>query len=262
MLIRTALAALAFASAAPAQAQLHASDIILTVENNAIVTNSVVGPDLEPNRVFGIDLQLSGGFWAVANPGFDCDPGTFPTGSDNVFRFVDAVREWDGNDFDSYADEQMSIEFGPAGPVFTPVSPGGEVLGFGIPIQSNGGWHRHYDYYLEAPADPGVYLLSLVIENTSTGDETETFYIIFNRSMAEAELLAAIDFMQNSLVGCPANLNTDDTINAADLSILLSAFNSTPETANWNEIADLNGDNEVGPSDLSILLSVFGDGCP
>jgi hypothetical protein len=52
---------------------------------------------------------------------------------------------------------------------------------------------------------------------------------------------------------CPADLNLDGAVNAADLTILLAAW-GTPD-------ADLNGDGTTNAADLTILLAAWG-ACP
>ena len=53
---------------------------------------------------------------------------------------------------------------------------------------------------------------------------------------------------------CPADLNADGSVNAADLSALLAAWGGT------NAAADLDDSGSVGASDLAILLAAWG-GC-
>jgi len=57
---------------------------------------------------------------------------------------------------------------------------------------------------------------------------------------------------------CPGDINGDNAVNGADLSVLLSTFGQsvTPGTS-----GDLNGDGVVNGADLSVLLSTFGATC-
>jgi len=57
---------------------------------------------------------------------------------------------------------------------------------------------------------------------------------------------------------CPGDANSDQQVNGADLSILLSQFGSTvtPGTG-----ADFNGDGLVNGADLSTFLALFGTSC-
>jgi hypothetical protein len=50
----------------------------------------------------------------------------------------------------------------------------------------------------------------------------------------------------------PGDLNSDNTVNASDLSLLLTNYNTT------NSAADINGDGHVNVLDLSILLGHYG----
>jgi ABC-type transporter Mla MlaB component len=60
---------------------------------------------------------------------------------------------------------------------------------------------------------------------------------------------------------CQADLDFDGFIDARDLGILLSAWNSLPALQCNARSADLNGDGQVDSADLAILLSAWGP-CP
>jgi len=260
--MRTSHATAAFMTAvtlaAAAHAGLHAGDIILTIEEGAIATNAIGPEGAEAQRVFTVELSFIAGFWSAANPGFDTEPGTFTFGDAIGFVIEDAARQWDGADFDTIADSQISIEFGPAGPVFSPLTPDTDVVGFDIPVQSNGGWHKHYDYFLEAPANEGVYLLRMRLTHTGAFDDTEPFYLVFNQSQDEPIVSAAVEYVNDTLLTppCPTDLNGDGLTDTADLGILISAFGTSDPTA------DLNDDNIVDTADLGVLIGAFGDSCP
>jgi hypothetical protein len=53
----------------------------------------------------------------------------------------------------------------------------------------------------------------------------------------------------NTCGSVPSDVNNDGVVNAADLSLLLSAWGSAGGPA------DIDGDGTVGAADLSILLS-------
>ncbi len=57
---------------------------------------------------------------------------------------------------------------------------------------------------------------------------------------------------------CPGDVNGDDQVNGADLSVLLGAFGQSvsPGTS-----GDVNGDGQVDGADLSVLLGAFGTSC-
>lgn len=62
---------------------------------------------------------------------------------------------------------------------------------------------------------------------------------------------------------CPGDIDGDGFVNQSDLGILLSAFNSCPGDANYNEPAGLLGGDEcVTQADLGVLLANFGTECP
>ncbi len=55
---------------------------------------------------------------------------------------------------------------------------------------------------------------------------------------------------------CPADLDADGTIGAADLAMLLGVWGPCPKCPE-----DLDGDGAVGPFDLAVLLGAWGP-CP
>lgn len=57
---------------------------------------------------------------------------------------------------------------------------------------------------------------------------------------------------------CPGDANADQSVDGADLSVLLAQFGSsiTPNTS-----ADFNGDGQVNGADLSVMLAAFGNPC-
>jgi len=56
----------------------------------------------------------------------------------------------------------------------------------------------------------------------------------------------------------PGDLNSDGTVDYADVFIFLKAYGSTPDSPNWNPAADINDDNIVNYLDLQILLRFYG----
>ena len=57
---------------------------------------------------------------------------------------------------------------------------------------------------------------------------------------------------------CPGDTNGDNQVNGADLSVLLSQFNSSVTPGSG---ADFNGDGLVNGADLSVLLARFATSC-
>ena len=58
---------------------------------------------------------------------------------------------------------------------------------------------------------------------------------------------------------CPADANGDNVVDSADLSVLLSNFNTA--TGGGAAFGDFNGDGFVNSADLSVLLGSFGNNC-
>lgn len=252
------LAAIAALAAAPAcMAAVHAGDIILTLVGGAIVTNqSDIGTgQITPNvRAFrctfgGVVPDFS------TDPGFDCEPGTFPTPGELGFVILDAVRKWNGLNFDEVAEPVISIGFGPATPVYTPTAPWQSVPGFTIAVQPNGEWHRHLEYLIEsgAPAvPPGVYLLRMKLTSSVAG-ESLPFLMVWGENASDGVLDAAVAYARDTLInGRPGDLTGDGVVNSGDLAQLLGAWGSASLSA------DLTHDGVVGSSDLALLLGNWG----
>ena len=167
--------------------ETHGGDIELQVTNGQIITNQ---------RVYAAELgEIIPN--EVDEPGFDNLTGTFSSGSKIGFSILDSLREWNGTDFETIADETMSMTFGTSlGPVVTPEQPS-VVSGFGLSVSDEGEWHRHYDFVLNAPASAGVYLLQLQLSSDDTEvQETDPFFIVFNQNESELNHDAAIEFAE------------------------------------------------------------------
>jgi len=52
--------------------------------------------------------------------------------------------------------------------------------------------------------------------------------------------------------------NGNNGVNAADFSLLVAAYGSTPGSANWNEHCDYNRSNSVNAADFSLLVGSYG----
>jgi len=228
-MIITATILAATATASAAIAGVHGGDVILTVEDNAITTNLETTGGPVPTRVFESEFVDLAGFFTTDEPGFDNELGTFPTGTEIGFVITDAVRVWDGADFDTISASPISLEFSVLGPVTSPATPGAEVTGFTIPVQGDGAWHKHYDFFLEPPADQGIYLLSLRLTHTGALDDSQEFFIVFNQGMPEQDHEDAIAYAESLIEDntCPEDINGDGIVDTADLGLLISAFGQT-----------------------------------
>ncbi len=55
------------------------------------------------------------------------------------------------------------------------------------------------------------------------------------------------------------DLNGDRTVDIFDLAMVAAAFNSTPESPNWNQDADVNDDRNIDIFDLTVVALRFGE---
>lgn len=254
-----------FMIARAVSAQVDLGDVILGVQHGQIVTGSgVVGGVFQPTRVYAAE------FGAVVpdstdEPGFDCEPSTFPASSSNGFRILDVLRRWDGQGFDMQA--VPALEIGYVGQsVQTPSQPG-VVEGLVLPVGSNGQWHRHFDYTLLSPATPGVYLLTLSVFNTSPFfQESEPFWIVFGQEVDAGVLSAAVTWAQEHLPGPPAcsdiDFNNDGLVpDTQDISDFIEVFGGAPCPSADCDGIDFNGDG-LSPDveDIGDFLAVFAGG--
>lgn len=188
--MKTALA-IVLLSTAPAFAQLHGGDVQLDVVGDQIVTDARVYAaefgEIIPNE--------------VDEPGFDCLPGTFPSGSSIGFSILDSFRKWNGTDFDTIPTETVSLSFGTSlGPISSPSTPG-IVDGFDLNVASDGSWHRHYDFVLGSPASTGIYVLQMLLDSSDSAiAPTDPFFIVFNQNDSVLNHDAAIAFVESSLL--------------------------------------------------------------
>ncbi len=240
-----------------ASAQLHTGDIVLAVQESAIVTgagNPSQGT-FEERRVFG--ATLGNPFPNFTNsPGFDCLAGTFPTGSAVGFNLRDALLVWNGSSFEPTGGEVMQVSFLSA----SATSGQGFVAGFTIGVSGSGSWHNHLGFLLQqgnAPAiENGVYMLQMELFSTSASiDESKPFFMLFRRNASQADLDAATAYVTANLLdpSMPGDADGDGDVDFADLNIVLSEFNTTGQ----NLAGDLDGDGDVDFADLNLVLSNF-----
>jgi hypothetical protein len=237
------------ATAGAAGAQVHAGDIILRIENGAIRTGSLADPTI---RVFTTTLGEAAPDFA-SDPGFDCMPGTFPTGTRNGLRIRRVLRVWDGEDFDMIAPSLMNISFATLS--FDSPPEDRVVTGFTLSVGSNGQWHRHVDYTLLAPATPGVHLLDLEVFSTSAAiAASDPFWILFNQGRTSEEVQAAAAWVVANLVSptpCPADFNQDGGVDGGDVESFFISWEAGASSA------DVNADGGVDGSDVESFFTAW-----
>ncbi|MCA9285057.1 MAG: hypothetical protein KDA22_07580 [Phycisphaerales bacterium] len=213
------------AIAAPVLAQ-HPGDVFLSIEDGAMATGLVEpgGAVESPVLVFTGALGDSGFPAFTANPGFDCYAGTFDPSTKIGFNVLEPVQVWNGNGFDP-APESMTISFlslsVTTGPGFTP--------GFELAVQPNGGFHRHYNMFLNgvegASPGPGVYLL--VRELYSTDPDvlpSEPFYLLLGHEVSTEEIELAEAWLLESLAGSEEEPHFDIWLQADDGQVVTGAI--------------------------------------
>lgn len=254
-------------AATEAKAQVHLGDVILTAESGGIVTNRAEGLAYVPTRVFGTMLGESSANF-TDEPGFDCEPGTFPVPSSITFSIRKALRAWSGQDFNTIATSAMTLEFGP----LSRTTPASDVVvtGFALQVGSNGQWHRHLGYTLLDPAPAGTYLLELELAHSGGLMPSAPFWVVFDQQQEGANLRRAAAWVRGNLAGeCLADLDNgseqgvpDGGVDINDLLYFLTAFESGGLAA---DLDDGQGqglpDEGVDINDLLFFLSRFEGGC-
>ncbi|MFO0872798.1 MAG: GC-type dockerin domain-anchored protein [Phycisphaerales bacterium] len=252
--------AMATATIASRAAAVHLGDVFLAVDNGAIATGDIVSEDqIDLHvRVFKAKFGDSGFPGFTANPGFDCFAGTFQPGTKIGFDVLDALKVWNGLEFVATGGETMTISF-----LSLSVTTGaGPVPGFELAVQPNGGFHRHYNMFLNGvgggePAS-GVYLLERKLYSTDPAvGPSESFWFVLGHDASDAEIDAAYEYMLAKIAPapCPGDLDGNNAIDGADLGAMLAAWGTT------DAAADLNADGIVDGADLGALLSLWGAVC-
>ncbi len=195
----------------------HAGDIYLDLSQDGTEVLVGSGPGDFDEKVFAADLEqlLAGEPWETNEPGYDSShPGPFNTGHSMGFSILDALRQWDGNDFDTIASEQMEVGFLSLGET-TPTTADTTVQGFRLDIDPDGGWHKHLDYELPDGTASGVYLLKLQLElfdgpreSTSATQiaTSDPFYLVFGLGADENTHDAAIEYVEHEIVPEPTTI--------------------------------------------------------
>ncbi len=241
--------------------ELDPGDVGLIVENNKIVTGLVENNQIVERRIFVADLFPFFGFPFTANPGFDTRLNTLPPFSVTRLNMTDALRMWNGADFNDIAaldtgsgptPIRVEISFGSFA-VLSPISPGTLVNGPSFAVTSLGDLHVHPQHLFQSNLPDGLYLLTFEVENNAGLTTSDPFWFIYEWNSEPGELAAASQWVQQNLIDgvepIPGDLNNDNAVNGSDLLILLNDWGSTESDA------DINTDGIVDGTDLLLLLN-------
>lgn len=259
-MLRTTLFALAAAvTAMPALArQVHSGDVILAVQSGRIVTGSglVSQGAYAEHRLIGVTLGAQGVPAFASNPGYDCEPGTFPGGSAIGFNIRDRLWRWSGSVFTPTDGEVMQISSGPS----SRVSGTGFVAGFTLSVSANGQWHKHLGTLLlqgSAPSiEDGAYLLEMELFHSGAVATSKPYYLLFNQN-ASTSIMNASELFVRARILPPiqaGDTNGDGRVDFLDLNGVLSEFGVAGQ---WLT-GDVNRDGIVSFLDLNIVLGAFG----
>lgn len=235
----------------------HAGDVILQVQSGVITTHTWDGAIAADERVFVSILGTSFAAFA-SDPGFDCVAGTFPYPSKNGFDFLRAMRKWDGAAFIDVPPERIQVEYGPLGPVLTPMDDE-VVTGFAIAVGANGEWHRHLEYTLLDPASDGLYVMEMRIWSQAEGiGPSPSFWLVFNQNASVSEQAAAVAWVRRHLV-CPADYNGDGFVDIYDFTEFVTCFEGGECPQGMS--GDFNNDGFADVYDFTDFVSAFETGC-
>ncbi|MFG0293915.1 MAG: hypothetical protein ACF8MJ_12290 [Phycisphaerales bacterium JB050] len=264
-MLRTLAIAIALAPTALAQ---HADIDLSLGEDNDGTTRIVTGisdfqnpdqPIIRGVRVFSSTTGEGGIPGFTDDPGFNALEGELPAGALLGFDLVDALRIWNGNDFENLSDDPMRVSLFTISRL-TPDEAGGFTEGFDFAtIGSNGAVHSHINYRLEAPETPGIFLLTIQLRIDTPGIEPSLpVFIVFNNNADPEQAETAAAYLEALLEPetCPADVTGDNAVNLADLNLVLAHFGQTTTDG------DTNDDGQVDLADLNTVLAAFGQTCP
>ncbi len=264
-------------AASTGEAQVHATDVILQVQNGRIVTGRVDnGVTDAPRYVFLGTLGDTGVPGGTANPGFDSENGTFAPQQLVGITVRKALRIWNGSGF--------SLISGGPNPVTTMrlvrnstavstpnVDPSSGTLGPDLTLgQSNslGRLHQHPAYLLQGGTAPGIYMLEVQawMGDASTG-VSDPICLLFNQNSAQTDVDAAFNWAEANFhspppPACFANCDGSTgspTLTAADFTCFLTKFRAGDPYANCD---GSTGSPTLTAADFTCFLASFRAGCP
>lgn len=258
--------------------QLHASDIVLTVEQGSIRTNAIESGTglVVPARVF---LGTFGEFDFANDPGFDSRPGTFAAGSRIGFDLLGPAEVWNGSGFAVQAGSpRIRARFG-AQERLTAVTAGEIVPGFGISVSSSGEFHRHVGFTLLSqavppaePAESGVYLMRLRLWSNQAGvGQSEALYLVWNQGVDELVHRAAAQSVIDAInpPSCPGDVGgeggaegSDGVLDNNDFIVYIGWFFGADARADvGSEGAAESSDGNFDNNDFVVFINRFFAGC-
>jgi subtilisin family serine protease len=161
-------------------------------------------------------------------------------------------------------------------PTITDISVLGQKLAWARKIQLNSQARYNFTISVPADADFDLYLYNstgttygepAIVANSTiatTGGNEQiiitppydgTYYLVVKRATTTT---GTGTFTLRSTAIIPGDINSDLTVNNADLILLQQAYGAVPISPNWKPNADLNKDYKIDVSDLYVLSRNYG----
>ncbi len=261
----TVLAAIVVTST-PALAQ-HDADYLVRINDSALELGSTVPGD-DPVYPFPLKVAEFGseGFANFTNdPGVDSEPGALIPGMGIGFDITAALREWDGDDFDTISDDTVSVRDGGVIVATTPASDQavpGDVFGT---ANSDAGavFHHHVQFFLNFPDTTtvdGVWLFRWSLWTDEPGiAPTGDAYVVFAQGTGVAQVDDAIAWVEDNLLtpACVADCDGSGALNLDDIDCFVAGF-----LAADMGVADCDGSGALNLDDIDCFVQGFLAGCP
>jgi hypothetical protein len=260
-----------------AAAQTEHRDIHVTEEDGRLVTGAVQfdepgQPVTDGVRIFVRDMGELGVAQYTDDPGFNAFSATLTQDMDVFFDVIDALRLWDpvAEDFETISPVQLEISrFSYVG--LTPTTAGGFLDGPRIAdTGASGGFHQHFDFFLDTPAPSGIYVMTILLhtDNPAVGPSESVFVLFRYQDPSDPDPPISYDgpvaYLESQLApppACPGDIDGDNATNLADFSVLASnfgAFGLPHGNGESRNLGDLTDDGEVNLADFSVLAADFG----
>lgn len=264
---------------APALAQVHAGDMILSVDpaNKIVVHGTDDIGAIVPNRVFADRFGKLGPSLPnrTPDPGVNAIGGQFPSGQVVGLRITRAARLWTPSlttpgegEFCLIPDEQIEIRKSGntiVSPLADPADPAtGPSIELGITDSIDGQFHEHGVYWLTTPFDAGIYLLEVAVwANGAT--PSDPVWLVFNQNRPQDEIDDAVTWLLANVAGaggslcppitptCPCDWNAGGGLSVQDIFDFLSGY--------FTGNGDFNNSGATTVQDIFDFLSCYFNGC-